>query len=42
MGRDKNALDMEGEIDGDDIVLGGRSKEASGSGIKIKLRFLHD
>ena len=41
-GRGKNALDMEGEIDGDDIVLGGRSKEASGTDIKIKLRFLHD
>lgn len=41
-GRDKTTLELEGEIDGNDVVLGGRSKEASGIGIKIKLQFLHE
>ena len=40
--RERNTLELEGKIGNGEIALTGRSKEASGIGIKIRLQFLHE
>ncbi len=40
--RDRKVLELEGEIKGRSIELGGRSKEGSGIDIMIRLHFLHE